>query len=198
MPRRPCPRVKESRDLERNAEREVTSRMSEGVERGRALNSRIREILDYVVDILVSGREPPGSEIDLMQHLVRKGYRLRDVGEALELAFSAPVTVEVSEARGGGDPRLSSRRLLNASERSMLSIEAQGELVRLCDAGLVTGVEIDDMLSVVAMLAPEELSLEQSLLLLIRSVKDQGRAAMVIGSYWNALSRRQDEPSQPH
>jgi hypothetical protein len=145
------------------------------------VNQRVREIVDLLVEMIANAVDLPITEISLIERLVRRGYHLGEIDEALETMLSLPSTVTLTEPGETGRMRthLSSRRLLAPDERFALSTEAQGALLRMFDSGLITDVELEETLLEVVGQGWRDMGVSELLLLLMRIIRDEDRLTTI-------------------
>jgi uncharacterized protein Smg (DUF494 family) len=144
------------------------------------MSSRVRGIVDLLIEMLSDDADQPPTQIALVERLVKHGYSLAEIDAALQTVMSLPgriILVDPDCGRVRADTP--SRRVLTPAEQVSFSIDARGALQRLTDSKLITDLELEELLLEVAGTEARDLGVPELLLLLMSIIRDEGRRALI-------------------
>jgi hypothetical protein len=145
------------------------------------VNARVREIVDLLVEMISADDDTLDTEISLIERLVKRGYHLREIDAALETLFSLPIRLIVLDTGVGSEVQTKrlSKRFFIPAERVALSTEAQTELIKLTECGLLTDAELEEALFQIVGSGLRDIGVTELLLLLMSIIPDEDRRALI-------------------
>jgi len=99
------------------------------------MSERIKEIIDYIMDLEPAELGDPGSIEDELQNMGYSGFEIKQAFSMLDLAS------DVGDRARQADPRARSR-VLSEFEKHVLSVQAQGYLLNLQRLGLISEIQL--------------------------------------------------------
>ncbi len=135
------------------------------------------EILNFVADRVLSTAVTSKEVKQLVQELVENGYTLHEIDAAFTLIFSLPEML-MSESE---DPLSATRamRVFTPAERMKLAIGAQGYLLGLLNYGLLSSVELEEIVHAAMQLESDEVGVAEIKWLFPQVLSDQLRSALL-------------------
>lgn len=106
------------------------------------MKEKVVEILVYIMNEMQADKQL--AEIDLAD-LKERGYTQSEISTAFSWLHDHFGEGE-GQARRLGRADATSRRMLHDAEKMMLSVEAQGYLIHLCELGLLHGWEMETVI----------------------------------------------------
>ena len=147
------------------------------------MNGRVMEILNFLIKLILKDESPAQNEAGIIQELLEKGYTPTEIETAFGLIFSASEETEEDDKPSLG--RVHSYRpyrVLNYEERLKLSLEAQGFLTSLVEAGLLERGELEELLLYLEQVDAFEMGIGEVSWILERVVRDEERLALITGA----------------
>lgn len=121
------------------------------------MKERVVEILMLLMSEIESNKRL--SEIDL-DDLKRKGYSQSEISAAFSWLYDN-MQVQDGVVVRGVNASAESRRVLHEAEKIILSTEAQGYLMQLCEVGLLDNRDLENIIERTMMSGMEKLSVEE-------------------------------------
>jgi len=143
---------------------------------------RIIEIISFLIKELLEEDKIISCEQEIVETLVEQGYKLEEINMAFVLIFSLEGKIEKTH----GDKEqenYEAKRFLTYLEKFKLTLAAQGLLIRLTEAQLITPHELERVLSWVVK-KPEEIGTEELWEIVEKVVDDSIRFTLITNHEW--------------
>lgn len=121
------------------------------------MKERVVEILVYLMAEIEANKRL--GEIDL-NHLHSKGYTQSEISAAFSWLYDN-VPVQDGVVVRGAIPSRESRRILHEAEKLMMTTDAQGYLMQLCEVGLLENRDVENVIERAMMSGFEKLSIDE-------------------------------------
>lgn len=151
------------------------------------MDKRVLEVINYIsANFLKKSEEKDRDKLtggELIESLVRMGYKLFEINQALELIFSLPDIIRPEEGRKVIQDLSRAKRVLSYIERFKLTLDAQGFLLHSREVGLVTDEEFEEIVAQVLKSDSGEIGLGELKWIINRVVDDSERLMLINATY---------------
>jgi len=124
------------------------------------MRDRILEIVVFLIDYMQEHREQVSDIDDISAMLETMGYQDDEISAAYSWLMDR-INPEAEEYFASFPSRHSSVRVLTASERALLSTEAQGFLYKLVNLGLIDDEQLEIVLDRLMVVSSDDVSEEE-------------------------------------
>jgi len=152
------------------------------MENNSSFGRRIIEIISFLVKELLEEDKDINGEEQLVDALLEQGYNLEEINMAFALIFSLEGKIEKNYTDKEQE-NYQAKRFLTILEKTKLTLSAQGLLIRLSEAKLVTPHEIERILSWV-MQRNEEVNLEDLWYIVEKVIDNDLRFILLTNHEW--------------
>ncbi len=147
------------------------------------LDKRVLEVINYIsVNFLKKVNDKSSERFDseeLIESLMKMGYKLFEINQAFELIFSLPDIITPEEVQGEIHDDYKATRVLSYEEKFKLTLDAQGFLFRSRELGLITDEEFEEILICVLRSDFREVGLGELKWIVNRIISDSERLMMI-------------------
>ncbi len=144
------------------------------------MNRRIMDIFNYLVEKILKEKREIESGIELIEDLVKMGFKLDEIDEAFNIIFSTPNRIVLSNQEGRwGRQGEKPRRVFSYLESQKLDGNVRGVLTSLYDLSLLNGQELEEVLDEAMSSDFPEVGLEELQLFLMRIIDDEERLPFI-------------------
>jgi uncharacterized protein Smg (DUF494 family) len=148
-----------------------------------AVDKRIMEVINYISDNFLKKLEARESDKisggELIEDLIKMGYKLFEINQAFELIFSLPDIITPEEGEKAIKDLSKAMRVLSYMERFKLSLDAQGFLLQSRDLGLLTAEEFEDIVAQAMRSDSGEIGLGEIKWIMSKIVDDSERLMLI-------------------
>jgi Protein of unknown function (DUF494). len=142
---------------------------------------RVIEIVSYIMKQVLFQGENICSERDLVDALVRQGFRPDEIEQAFKLLYSLPSALktnieeltELSNIEEG-------HRIFSPMEQKKLTMNCQDEILRLFNCSLLTLNELEQVLAEALQMETNEVGLKELEQILYKVITDEERLLMIL------------------
>jgi uncharacterized protein Smg (DUF494 family) len=142
---------------------------------------RVIEIVSYIMKQVLFQGDNICSERDLVDALVQQGFRPEEIDQAFKLLYSLPNALksDIGELSELSD-LVEGHRIFSPAEQKKLSVNCQGEILRLVNSSLLTLNELEKVLAEALQAETNEVGLKDLEQILHKVIVDEERLLMII------------------
>jgi uncharacterized protein Smg (DUF494 family) len=126
------------------------------------MQQKVLEIIEFLISAIEKKQDPKVADLDLLsKKLIERGYNERDIQTAVEWIFN--ILDRSSDAPTLGNFEIDdwSIRILSPFERKIFSSEAYGYLLQLQLLGLISPLQVDQLIDRCLMMGLDMIGLEE-------------------------------------
>ncbi|MBI2914889.1 MAG: DUF494 family protein [Firmicutes bacterium] len=154
------------------------------------MNQKVIELVSVLIKELLHGAGLAGRDRRLIQDLVKRGYCEEEIDAAISIIRSHPEML-TSSARQGSERSAAPRsvRAFSPVEQARLTLKARGLLLDFSTRGLLSEVEMEDVINEAMTLEGGELDVHEILWVIRHTLPDEDRA-ILLGTEPYRITRR--------
>jgi uncharacterized protein Smg (DUF494 family) len=139
---------------------------------------RVVEIVSYIIRQYFAKHDGElSSEQTIVSDLFKLGYTQQEVETAFGLMCLIPAYLE---SKNDQSPYFSGYRVFSPTEKRKLSLSCQGEIIRLMNCSLLTGEELEKIITEALQAESKEVGVKELEMILHKVINDEERLLMIL------------------